>query len=216
MLDEQDRLVCVNKSGGALAPRFFIGQTVVGNRWWFRNDVSEDLVDALEELSREEPLVADLTRPSLKADRYERVLADSSAVENVSSGPAYCFPETLDVVSTAELIQKERRDVLSRYCSEWVEDVSECQPFSVLMRDGQAVSLCATVRRTEEAEQAGVETHPDFRGEGCASEVVAAWGAAVRQLGRIPLYSTSWTNKASQAVAAKLGLIQFASDLHVR
>ncbi|MDQ3856704.1 MAG: GNAT family N-acetyltransferase, partial [Chloroflexota bacterium] len=31
--------------------------------------------------------------------------------------------------------------------------------------------------------------------------------------GKVPLYSTSWDNSASQAVARKLGLVQYATDL---
>ena len=198
----------VNEREGGPPPRFFIGQTAAGNRWWFRDDLDNDLVAALEASSQEEAFVDDLARPSLRADRYARILGERAKVEDVSSGPAYCFPEHLDETSAVELIQEDRRDVLRRYCSEWLEDVGDCQPFAVLIRDGQAVSLCATVRRTKQAEQAGVETHPTLRGQGCAGEVVTTWGDAVRRLGRIPLYSTSWTNEGSKAVASKLGLVQ--------
>jgi len=34
----------------------------------------------------------------------------------------------------------------------------------------------------------------------------------MRASGRSPLYSTSWTNTASLAVADKLGLVAYASD----
>jgi predicted GNAT family acetyltransferase len=64
--------------------------------------------------------------------------------------------------------------------------------------------------------EGGVETLPSHRGRGLAAEVVAAWAAAVRADGRIPLYSTSFGNRASQAVARKPGLIRYGTDLHLR
>jgi RimJ/RimL family protein N-acetyltransferase len=79
----------------------------------------------------------------------------------------------------------------------------------------EAVSVCASVRRTGAGHEAGVETVPAHRGRGYAAQVTLAWAAAVRALGRVPLYSTSWSNERSRAVARKLGLICFGSDLHI-
>ncbi|MXY71814.1 MAG: GNAT family N-acetyltransferase, partial [Dehalococcoidia bacterium] len=76
-------------------------------------------------------------------------------------------------------------------------------------------SVCGSVRITPEAHEAGVETSANARGRGFAVAVVAAWAQAVRALGAEPLYSTSWDNAASQAVASKLGLIPYASTFHM-
>jgi predicted GNAT family acetyltransferase len=81
--------------------------------------------------------------------------------------------------------------------------------------DGKAVSVCASVRITPAADEAGVDTHRDFRRQGHAARAVVAWARAVREVDRIPLYSTSWQNEASRALAHRLGLIQFGSDLHL-
>ena len=62
----------------------------------------------------------------------------------------------------------------------------------------------------------GVETADGWRGRGLAGEAVSEWAREVRADGRIPLYSTSWSNDASRAVAEKLGLVHFGSDLHIR
>ena len=48
-----------------------------------------------------------------------------------------------------------------------------------------------------------------YRGHGLAQRVTAA--LAIRASGRVPLYSTSWTNHASLAVARKMGLEMYAS-----
>jgi RimJ/RimL family protein N-acetyltransferase len=60
-----------------------------------------------------------------------------------------------------------------------------------------------------------VETLPDFRGQGYAKDVAAEWANRVRAVGGIPLYSTSWENKASQAVARKLGLECYGADFQI-
>jgi RimJ/RimL family protein N-acetyltransferase len=69
------------------------------------------------------------------------------------------------------------------------------------------------VRFPGDTTEAGVETHPAFRGRGHAVAVTAAWAQAVRALGMFSLYSTSWHNRPSQRVAAKLGLIRVAGTL---
>ena len=76
------------------------------------------------------------------------------------------------------------------------------------------MSFCCSVRISPQADEAGVETLEDYRGRGYATNVVAGWAIAVRELGRIPLYSTSWDNVVSQSVAKKLGLILYGVDLH--
>jgi len=58
-----------------------------------------------------------------------------------------------------------------------------------------------------------VETVLAYRGRGYANTVVAAWARDILATGRMPLYSTSWQNLASQAVARKLGLIQYGTDV---
>jgi len=66
-----------------------------------------------------------------------------------------------------------------------------------------------------EATEAGVETHPAFRGHGYAAIATAAWARAMRDRGVIPLYSTAWENFASQRVAAKLSLIRYGASLSI-
>ena len=81
--------------------------------------------------------------------------------------------------------------------------------------NGSAVAVCASVRTISSAHEAGVETAPSFRGHGYASAVVAEWANMVRARGAEPLFSTSWQNTASRALARSLGLRQFGADLHI-
>jgi predicted GNAT family acetyltransferase len=84
-------------------------------------------------------------------------------------------------------------------------------PVIAVSKDGVPVSICFCARRSDLAAEAGVETAEAFRGLGLGPRVTAAWALAIRAEGRIPLYSTSWTNSASLSVARKLGLIAYAS-----
>ncbi|HSW09346.1 MAG TPA: hypothetical protein VLK32_00365 [Bacillota bacterium] len=80
-------------------------------------------------------------------------------------------------------------------------DLPAWQPFFGLVEEGRAVSICSSVRITPAAHEAVVETLPSFPGRGYAQDVVAGWASAVQATGALPLYSTSWENVASQAVA---------------
>ena len=213
-LDATGRMARVKPDGSA-APRFFLGRTTEGNDWWFRSDLDGELVEALGALCLEEPMGQPISREPRGLDQFERLLSEHSPIKKRWAGPAYRFPE--DVATSVEtvLVTEENSDLLIPYFEDWLGDVQNCQPFAALLQDGRAVSLCATVRTSSRADEAGADTRPEFRGQGFAGHVVAAWARAVGRLGRIPLYSTSWENEASQAVARKLGLIQFGTDLHV-
>ena len=89
----------------------------------------------------------------------------------------------------------------------WTADeLPERAPILGIAVDGQVVSLCFCARRSEVAAEAGVETAAEYRGRGLGSRITAAWARMIRQSGRLPLYSTSWTNASSLALAKRLGL----------
>ena len=98
---------------------------------------------------------------------------------------------------------------------ELVAELPAWQPFLALVEENRAVSVCRSVRITPAAHEAGVETLPSFRGKGYAKDVVAGWARVVQSMGAIPLYSTSWENTASQAVANKLRLVPYGADFYV-
>lgn len=77
------------------------------------------------------------------------------------------------------------------------------------------VSVCCSARSTPVAAEGSVETLTEFQGNGYGTDVVTAWAIAIQEEKRIPLYSTSWDNYASQAVARKLKLIDYGMNLHI-
>ena len=163
------------------------------------------LANELVALAREEPTVTDFRDAPVHAERYLSLIEG-----RVDSGPAFEFPD--EIVTANGTVFVENTDQLDYHFSGWtVDEIPYRTPIVALMQDGHAVSVCFCARRTDIAAEAGVETAAAFRGRGFATRVTAAWASAIRASGCVPLYSTSWTNHASLAVARKLGLITYAS-----
>jgi len=233
--DAEGRLVRVNEPAGAAAPRVFVGVCPEGVRAWYRRDLEPEAVRDLEELCDAFPPGSGpgprfglgwhlgpgsgSGSPSGSRGTPEsplvRRLAESAPVTKVWTGPAFRFPREIRTAGSVVSVTRANAAVLEPLFSDWLEDLGRDPPFVAVLRDGKAVSICCSVRVTDQAHEAGVETHPDFRGRGYAAEAAAAWAGRVRETGAIPLYSTSWINTASLAVAKKLGLVQFAEDLHM-
>lgn len=218
--DPRGRILYLNEPGGDRAPRFFLGRTREGNLWRCRDDVVEGTVRELARLASGEPVCDDLRAEprnmaaflaALRADR------ESASVEWQYAGPAYRFPDELPPVM-ATVTRLTRTDLHLLRLMPWdldetAREFERYEPFMAVIEDGAAMSLCHSARLTDQAAEAGVETLKAYRGRGYATTVVAGWAYAIRATGRIPLYSTSWDNLASQAVARRLGLVQYGTDL---
>src|SRR5262249_29091988 len=206
----------VNRPAGKAGPQFFLGKTAKGNEWRFRHDVDDVLRQEIELVCAGEPTSGNPLVSPHGSTAYENILARAEPIQAIESGPAYVFPDELPPAPSVVLITEANRDLLRPYLEPWLPDVATGQPLFAYVIDGHAASVCCSVRKTPIAHEAGVETVRDFRGRGYAVQVVAQWASAVRDLGRVPLYSTSWKNHASQALAAKLRLVQFGADLHIK
>ena len=213
--DARGDLLLVNDVGGGPAPRFFLGRTVDGAVQRYRSDVSDELRRALAAASVIDARGADGFDTPLSALPYEAILARDAVVARTWIGPAFCFPPDLPSSDNTVLVTEANAHLLPPHLADWTPDVQLHPPMFARIVNGHAAAVCCSVRITDEADEAGVETAPPYRGRGYAAQVVAAWARAVRDMGRAPLYSTSWQNEASRAVARKLGLIQFGSDLHI-
>lgn len=83
------------------------------------------------------------------------------------------------------------------------------------LEDDRAVAVCASVRATSTAHEAGVETLPESRRRGHGAAAVAAWAEELLGAGSIPLYSTTWDNLASQRVASHLGFQAYGWEYRI-
>jgi RimJ/RimL family protein N-acetyltransferase len=195
------------------APRFFLTRTTQGSLWRFRHDLPAELAAQLEALAQTEPLGRDLREPPYHAAAYSDLLARHAPIAKVDAGPSYTLPQ-LDPPQYAITITPENIALLDKHFA-WARKVDDYAPVVVIAVDGAAVAACFSSRLTAQVAEAGVFVEPPYRGRGYAPDVVRGWAGVVRALGKLPLYDTSWTNTASQAVARKLGAVQYAANFSI-
>ena len=172
--------------------------------WAVRADVPQDVANELDRLAREEPPVSDFRDAPVHAERSMALVEG-----RCDSGPAFAFPDELAPPHGTVLI--DDTGALGRHFPELnAREVPYRTPIAAVVEEGRTVSVCFSSRRSDIAAECGVETAEEYRGRGLAARVTAAWALAVRASGRVPLYSTSWSNAASLAVARKLGLVPYA------
>jgi hypothetical protein len=214
--DASGRLVRVNEPNGGDAPRFFLGHTTDGIVRRYRHDVPDDIRHELEAASAPNRLGDATADAPLDAVPYATILAKLAPLAHTSVGLAYRCPVGLSPApDTHVLSTADDAALLEPLLAAWIPDIRNSPPLVVRVLDGRAVSVCGSVRITPQAHEAGVETPAACRGHGYAAAAVATWAEAVRERGSEPLYSTSWQNAASRALARKLGLIPIGRDLHI-
>ncbi|MYB01015.1 GNAT family N-acetyltransferase, partial [Candidatus Poribacteria bacterium] len=207
----------INEPTGAAkpAPRFFFGYTNEGSICRFRQDLPDNIVTQLREVATTESMLMNFQKIPRNHRQFKNILQNHAPIERVWVGPAYRFPE--QIVSPTNVVRLSRASagLLKGDFTEMVSELNSSQPYLAVIEDSQVVSVCRSVRSSSRAHEAGVDTLVGYRRRGYATSVVAAWAIAVRVLNRIPLYSTSWDNVASQRVARRLGLVQYGVDYHV-
>lgn len=194
------------------APRLFLGRTLAGHVVRFGATAPDALARRLEAIIDRLPLVGDLHAPPVALASLREALVRHAPITAEGGGPTYRFPAS--IARSGEVVQlTDAKRELVRDAYPWLYDeLADWQPCFAVVRDGAAVSCCFSSRSGADAAEAGVDTLPAFRGRGYAAAVTAAWGAAIRESDRIPLYSTAWDNLASQGVARRVGLIMFGAD----
>lgn len=210
--DDHTDLVCINDWLERPAPLFWMGVTRAGVLWRFRYDVPAQVRFQAEGLLDDE---LNLSAARLRA--IHDSLCSFFAERNAAGGPTYWLA-TLSAQSHrfAERISADNSSVLGgSELAAWIPDVPHQQPMFASLEDGRAVAVCASVRSTPSAHEAGVETHSGYRRRGHATAAVAAWAQELLELGIVPLYSTTSGNLASQRVATGLGFEAFGWEYRI-
>ncbi len=210
LLDSAGRIRGTREPDPDPGPKFALIRGRSSCAWAVRADVPQEIADELDRLAGGEPPVADFRDAPVHAERYRSLVGGE-----VYSGPAFTFPTTVEKPEGTARVKA--LPILARHFSGWTAaEIPGRSPMVAVVEDGYAVSVCFCARRSDTAAEAGLETVAAFRGRGLGSRVAAAWALAVRASGRVPLYSTSWENGASLAVARKLGLAAYASGWSLR
>lgn len=201
------KITSINEPESTVAPRFFLGHTKDGTIRRYRFDLPNVLINEIEELFTNHPNHIDLAK-------IMHILSGEQPIHKIWIGPAFVFPNKLDNPIRAIKITETNKELLQYSFPNLLHQLKWRQPCFVILENEMIASICCSARSTTIAAEASVETLVSFQGKGYGYNVVAAWAKAVQEEGRIPLYSTSWDNFASQAVAKKLKLINYGTDIH--
>jgi GNAT superfamily N-acetyltransferase len=205
VLDELGRMKRTQEPGANRPPLFALIRGGGTYAWAVRDDVPDEISSEIDELVRIEP--ADkLERDPMNAEGFRSLLGGS----RVESGPAFEFSSS--VGRPEGVVQVQDPAQLTGEIADLADEIDGRAPVLAILHDGRAVSVCHCARRSDKAAEAGLYTLEDYRGQGLGPRVTAAWCHAIRESGRIPLYSTSWRNAASRSVAKKLDLRVYALD----
>ncbi len=208
--DASGRVLCTNEPDGDHGPAFVI---VRGHRevaWAVHADVPTEVAEELDALAATEPPLGDPRAEPVHAPRYQALLGSTA----LYFGPGYHFGRAVLAEPTDDIHLITDEQLLKTYFPGWrVGEIDAGRAPVLAVVDGQVpVSIAFSARSGEYAAEAGVDTAEPYRGRGFAPRVVSAWARAVCHRGRIPLYSTSWDNESSRAVARKLGLTLYAVE----
>ena len=204
------------------APRVHLFRTPIGNHWRFGDGCADAIRPALEAALGREPQLADcaeLERRPPALETLRALLAQQAPPANEYRGPAFAFPDVIPPQAGAAAVEvvavPQRLEAAGRLA--WIREATDDERPLVVARDerGEVVAVCHSARTSALAAEAGVETAEASRRRGHGIAVVVAWAEAVRAGGRVPLYSTSWGNAASRALARRLGLICYGEDTHI-
>ena len=217
-LDQTNRITRVNESDPEEeAPLVFIARGRNSNLVRFRNDVPDDLTEEIGLLVKnispwkiDQPTPEDFDDIRARVERWRHISREEQGI-------AFMFPSRVfePPAIGCTLITTENDELLAESFPYTKSILDQRSPVVAVAINGRAVSACYSARKSVHAAEAGVATLEGYRGRGFAGATVAAWARAVFESGLTPLYSTSWDNRSSRAVATRLALQPYASTLAI-
>lgn len=209
---DESGLLLRPRSKDVAAPSLHLVRTADGNSWLLSAALSHEERTELGEIFAREAV---FNETGEMEDAAPLLGGDGKRLGEYR-GPAFHFPESLPAAGNSAELLHDATDAQTVPELSWIRDAKSAEhPLAVVRNPaGEIVSVCHSARSTAGGAEAGVETAPGYRGHSFAVAVVLLWAATVRAEGRIPLYSTQWTNHASRAVARKLGLVMYGEDHH--
>jgi len=199
------RIVSTREPNPGRGPSFVLIRRADSCAWALGFGVGNEEAREVTRLALEEEPTSDFRRPPAHTEAYMEILGGE-----FGAGPAFEFPEGMPLVEGAVQIEDVERLLVS-FIGWTADELPERSPIMAICEAGVPASVCFCARVSELAAEAGLETALIFRGRGMAGIATAAWATAIRASGRTPIYSTSWSNGPSLAVARKLGLVACAS-----
>src|SRR3954469_19500794 len=126
--DAAGRILTSNESDPERAPRLFLGRTLEGNVWRFRDDLSPEVVSELERLCREEPPLADPRQRPVLFDALKAVLEAQDPVVEIWEGPTWHVPQPLLETGGVVAIESENHELLETHFPYVAEHLDEQWP----------------------------------------------------------------------------------------
>lgn len=204
ILDDR-RVVSTREPNPGRGPEFVLIRRADSCAWAIGSGIGDEQASEVTRLALDEHPTPDFRQPPKHIEEYMKIFGGE-----LDTGPAFEFPEGMPVFEEAALIEDVER-LLGSFNGWTADELPGRSPIMAIFEDGVPISICFCARVSELVAEAGVETAPEFRGRGIAGLATAAWATAIQASGRTPIYSTSWSNGPSLAVARKLGLVACAS-----
>ena len=195
--------------------------------WRFRHDLPESLVAELERVLAAEPVTADIPNHRDASRALQATLVQHGLLTGTLEWTRLAFSRQ----SPNRRSLRPEHEVISAHAPRMT--ISDALLSPVLATGRRCPGDCLVWRTVDHPRarsgfpllsaratlllplRPGLIRREEFRGRGYAPAVVAAWAQAVREQGRIPLYSTSWTTWPRDLSRRKLGLVLYGTDLSI-